>query len=93
MTKNQIFKLHEKNPNEKKVMKGMVYDDYYVNFGNSELRLKTGKREVFSNLGIQNGYFNARGHSVDVLISSGQKRDTEFEICEFYQLILEEEIS
>ena len=72
-------------------MKGMVYDDYYINFGNAELRLKTGKQEVFSNLGIPNGYFNARGHTAETLISLGAKREIEFEYCEYYQLILEEE--
>lgn len=35
----------------------IAYDDYYLIFGNSEIRLKSGDNLVFSNFGIANSHF------------------------------------
>lgn len=41
----------------KKTAKGVTYDDYFMIFGNSEIRIKFMEAKVFSNFGINNGYF------------------------------------
>ena len=46
----------------------MVYDPYFLIFGNAELRIKTGEKTVFSNFGIMNSYFNSRGKKVQDLL-------------------------
>ena len=35
------------------------YDEYFLIFGNSELRIKSGDLELFSNFGISNGTFES----------------------------------
>ncbi len=64
----------------------VAYDDFFIIFGNSELRLKTQDNKVFSNFGVNNGYFNSRGEKVDCLLGSGTNREVEFEAYEFFQL-------
>ena len=46
----------------------VTYDDFFIIFGNSELRIKSLENKVFSNFGINNGYFNNRGHKVDYFL-------------------------
>ena len=58
-------------------MKAIVYDDFYLIFGNSELRLKSLEKKIFSNFGINNGYYNNRGEKVNVLLGSGELREVE----------------
>ena len=38
--------------------RAVTYDDYFLIFGNSELRLKTGELKFFTNFGIANGFFD-----------------------------------
>lgn len=52
--------------------KSIVYDEYYIIFGNSELRIKSQENKIFSNFGISNGFYNSNGFKVDVLLGSGQ---------------------
>jgi hypothetical protein len=51
--------------------RAIVYDDFYLIFGNSELRLKTQDDKVFSNFGVNRGYYAARGEKVEMLLGSG----------------------
>lgn len=43
----------------------VTYDEFFIIFGNSEMRIKSQESKVFSNFGINNGYYNNRGHKVD----------------------------
>ena len=45
-----VFKL-------KQMGKAITYDDFYLIFGNSEIRIKSLEKKIFSNFGIANGYF------------------------------------
>ncbi len=56
------------------VTRPITYDDYFLIFGNSELRFKTGENKIFSNLGVNNGYFEANGYTVDILFGKGRER-------------------
>ena len=66
--------------------KGTNYDDFYFVLGNSELRIKTGEKTLFSNFGIANSCFRARGHKVSTLLGTSD-REVEFESLEFYHII------
>mgnify|MGYP000844690362 len=58
--------------------KSIVYDDYFLIFGNSELRFKSGDPKIFSNLGVNNGYFDNNGHTVDILFGEGKDGREQF---------------
>jgi hypothetical protein len=63
-----------------------VYDDFYLMFGNSEIRLKSMEAKVFCNFGISKGYYNSRGQSVEVLLGSGEHREIPLSTYEIFQL-------
>jgi hypothetical protein len=45
--------------------------------GNSEIRLKSQNKKVYSNFGVSNGYFDSKGEKVDILLGSGGAREVE----------------
>lgn len=55
LTNEKYFTLVKPNT------RAITYDDFYIIFGNSELRLKCLENRLFSNFGISNGYYNSRG--------------------------------
>jgi hypothetical protein len=68
LTCNEVFRLKEKSSaSDNKKYRGMTYDDYYVIFGNAELRFKTGLTEVLSNLGVNSGYYDSQGNRHQIL--------------------------
>jgi len=64
LTNSRVFELI-------KNMRSVSYDDYYIIFGNSEIRLKWQECKVFSNFGTSNGYYNAQGESINTLLGQG----------------------
>lgn len=62
----------------------MTYDPYYLIFGNAELRVRAGEEKVFSNLGINNSYFNSEGWRAKDLLndSNNEVRLIDYEIYE-----------
>ena len=52
----------------------MIYDEYFLIFGNSEIRIKAANKELYSNFAINNAYFNSRGFTVDVMLGEGATR-------------------
>jgi hypothetical protein len=61
LTNQNVFYLQEEK-------KSVAYDAYYIIFGNSEIRLKSLERSVFSNFGIANGFYNNKGLGVEALL-------------------------
>jgi hypothetical protein len=57
----------------KKGEKAITYDDYYLIFGNSELRLRSGDNKLFSNFGIGNSSFAHNGHTLNDLLGQGRE--------------------
>lgn len=76
----KMFELKEK--------KAISYDDYFLIFGNSELRVKTGEFRLFSNFGIANAYYNNRGEKVHALLGEGKEREVDLSHFEVYALDL-----
>lgn len=77
VTNDQSYTLNEEKTRNKDAsnFRGMTYDTYYAIYGNAEMRVKTGERKVFSNFGINNAFFNGRGHKVDKFLCEGDKRE------------------
>ena len=42
-------------------MKPVTFDDYFIIMGNSELRIKFQDDKIFSNFGLNNGFFDNKG--------------------------------
>ena len=72
VTNDESYKLKVK-PGDN-VSKGVIYDNFYVIFGNSELRIKHGDQKLFSNFGLVNTYYDNRGHKVNDILNEGDKR-------------------
>jgi hypothetical protein len=87
LQEDEAFQLKVPSATTKVNYKGMVYDKYFVIFGNSELRLKISDREAYSNFGVNNEYFDSRGFNVGCILGEGQNRTTKFDSFEFYQLV------
>lgn len=56
-------------------MNGMVYDKFFLIFGNSEIRIRHNENKVYSNFGVNNSYFMCRDHKVDALLCEGKKNE------------------
>ena len=67
---NNFANNPRKNKKDTKPVYGMVYDKFFLIFGNSEIRVKPGDkdRKVFSNFGVSNSYFNSEGDNVGNLL-------------------------
>lgn len=53
-----MFELDRQNPQSKLTF----YDNYFILFGNSELKIKINDLKIDSNLGIVHRYFKTGGH-------------------------------
>ena len=61
---NNFRNYPNKDPKDQRVIKGMIYDKYYIIFGNAEIRIKVGENKVFSNFGISNSFFNHKNDKI-----------------------------
>ena len=52
----------------------MTYDQFYIIYGNAEIRIKTGQKTIFSNFAVNNGYYDAKGHKINDFLNDGDKR-------------------
>jgi len=52
LTNRKVFKLKENCSK-----RAIAYDDFFLIIGNSEVRLKSQDKKVFSNFAISNGYY------------------------------------
>lgn len=84
LSNRECYYLSEKS------RKATVYDDYFLIFGNSEVRIKTQEKKLFSNFGLNSNYYKNRGHGAVELLGTENKdkREVEFEEMEIFQLIL-----
>jgi len=70
--------------------RSMTYDDFFLIYGNSEMRIRMGDNKLFSNFGLNGGYFESRGDNVDIYIGSNTNRETYFVTYEVYEIIFNE---
>lgn len=64
--------------------RSVSYDEYYIIYGNSEIRIKSQEELIFSNFGIANSYFNSNGKKVDILLAEDNNREVPLETYEIY---------
>ena len=64
----------------------MVYDKFFLIFGNSEIRIRHNENKIYSNFGVNNSYFMCRDHKVDALLCEGKKNEVEFVNFEIYSI-------
>jgi hypothetical protein len=48
--------------------RAVSFDTAHIIFGNSELKILTGKKILFSNFGVNNGYYEKNDCDVDTLL-------------------------
>jgi hypothetical protein len=82
LTSGKVFKLLGDK-------KAISYDDYYMIFGNSEIRLKTQETTVFSNLGIANRHYNTENYKVNILLGEKDKREVDIKNYEIYEVFFD----
>ena len=64
-------------------------DNFFLIFGNSELRLKHGEWKVFSNFGIANGFFNNEKETVNEILMAEGKREVDIVGYEVHRVLFE----
>jgi len=67
--------------------RSVTYDDYFLIFGNSELRIRWGELVLFSNFAVSNGYYDCRGEKYTALMGSGAQRTEAIEGYEVFQVM------
>lgn len=60
LTQNRSFRLS-------KGRRALTYDPFFLIFGNSELRIRQGELNFFTNFGINNSFFKNDGYDYSVL--------------------------
>jgi len=85
-----ILSLWKKKAYELRDKRAITYDDYYLIFGNSEIRLRSLEFKLFSNFGISNSFYDSRGDKVQELLGEGNERDVNITGFEVYALELED---
>ena len=82
LSNKEVFKLRKNNPQSKVTL----YDDYFILFGNSEVKIKAHEDHIESNLGIVYRYFDSGTHkNPEVLFGVTDKVET-IDCYEVYQL-------
>ena len=67
----------------------IAFDKYFLIFGNGEIRLKHGEDKVFSNIGVNNGFYNANGAKSNEMLGEGAERLVGLETYEIYHVVFE----
>lgn len=55
--------------------KAVKYDNQYLIFGNSEIRVGANEKKIFSNFGVGNAHFDSRKEGVNIILGEGQRRE------------------
>ena len=65
----------------------MTYDEFFLIFGNAEIRIKHGEDKVYSNLGIMAARYNCLGSTVNDLLGAGKEREVKMAGFEVHRVI------
>jgi len=68
-------------------LRSITYDEFYIIFGNSEIRIKNLDDLLFSNFGISNGHYHPKGNGVSVLLGEENTKEIKVSTYEFHKLI------
>ena len=67
-----------------------VHDDFFILFGNSELKIKVHETKIESNLGIVYKYFDTGSHKNPKVLFGVEEKSTILECYEIYQVSFKE---
>jgi len=67
LTKKEIYERVQKST--------IVYGDYYLIFGNSEISIKTNEMRLYSNFGAANRHFNSKNRNAQFFLGEENSRE------------------
>jgi hypothetical protein len=73
LTTRECFSLKQANK------KAITYDEFYIIFGNSELRIKSQENKLFSNFALNSSYYDPKSAKIDVITGEEGVREVEME--------------
>ena len=82
LTNKTFFTLKKNNPKAKVIL----YKEFFIEFGNSELKIKCEENKVSSNLGSANKYFNTGTNSNPKILFGNSEREAELKFYEVHQV-------
>jgi hypothetical protein len=77
LTKNQSY------PSIKN-KRAITYDEFYLTFGNDQIRILTNDKYLYSNFGISNGFYENKGDSLQDFIGACNDNTVEMAAYEIY---------
>jgi hypothetical protein len=89
-TLNNLKNNPRKDPNDTRLIRGMVYDKYFLIIGNAEIRIRSGEDKVFSNFGIATSFYNNNRERVEALLGEGTVNEVKFNNYEIHQVTFDE---
>lgn len=66
----------------------ITYDEYFIIWGNSQIRIRFGEDLVFSNFGILNSYYDNKRDRIDEFLGYENEREIMMKTYEFYKVRL-----
>lgn len=88
-TLNNLQNNPRRDPNDTRIIRGMVYDKYFFIIGNAEIRIRNGEDKVFSNFGISNAFFDNKREKVDALLGEGIVNEVKFTNYEIHEVFFD----
>jgi hypothetical protein len=81
-------KTQPTNKANKTIPKPITYDEYFIMWGNSDIRIKTGTQELYSNYSTGNGSYEEKGNKNSMVsdLFLQEERDAILEDYEFHQV-------
>lgn len=68
-------------------MRSVTFDDFFLIMGNYELRIKFQDNKLYSNFGLNSGYFASKGKTVNILLGEVLVREVLMEDYEVHEVI------
>ena len=88
LTNQKSYYLKKSNPKARLTS----YNEYYIVFGNAELRIKSGGLKVESNVGSSIRFFNTGSLSSPEVLFGRPNKEAEFVCYEVFEVVLGEQL-
>jgi hypothetical protein len=86
LTHKKCFGLKTQKENKPRP-KPIGWEEHYLIWGNSELRIRFGETLMYSNFATNNGFYDNKDENVGMLLGNGSNRETEMYSYEIYQIL------
>lgn len=78
VTNNESYHLLKRTNKYQKIYQGMIYDPFFLVFGNFDIRIRNGSQTVSSRFGTNSSFFDSKGRRVNDLLSEGESSEVVF---------------